>query len=312
MSILHMFCKGESSNLLYKSSFDGTSWTGNRPLEHTGIDSNFAPCLLNGRLIFKAPHSNDLYFAEESNGLFDTAARLIVVDDHRNHSDHAVSGALYTKLRYYIGFKSSNDGALCAIWMDQFGQYHWDGGSEINLNVYNTAHLQPKSDQGPAVATYQGKLFFVYKGDGSDALYSMWFDGTAWFGDQKIANQGSIGNRISPESNVTPAIVVYNSLLYLICKGTHSDHLYTSYFDGTNWHGNTRISDQRGGISPQSDRTPAAAVFNGMLYIVYKGAGSNDLYTSWFDGSTWHGDRRISSMGPISPKTNVAPSLFTE
>jgi hypothetical protein len=98
--------------------------------------------------------------------------------------------------------------------------------------------------------------------------------------------------------------------LTLAYKGAHSKDLYTAYFDGASWHGNTEIGDQPGGISPKSDQNPGTCLFNNSLFLVYKGAGSNDLYIASYDGIKWYGDIKIKDLpGAIAPTSDASPCL---
>jgi hypothetical protein len=102
-------------------------------------------------------------------------------------------------------------------------------------------------------------------------------------------------------------LMAYLTLAY---KGAHTDDLYTAYFDGASWHGNKEIGDQPGGISPKSDQNPGTCLFNNSLFLVYKGAGSNDLYIASYDGIEWSGDIKIKDLpGAIAPMSDASPSL---
>ena len=59
------------------------------------------------------------------------------------------------------------------------------------------------------------------------------------------------------------------------------------------WHGNVPISKLLGGVSPESDTAPAAAVYDGKLYLIYKGQSTRTLFVAWFDGTRWYGNNPI-------------------
>ena len=142
----------------------------------------------------------------------------------------------------------------------------------------------------------------VYKGAHSNTLYSAWFDGAAWHGNQPIAIPG--GN---PELNFTPGLAPYGSALYMVYKGAHSNTLYSAWFDGAAWHGNQPIAIPGG--NPESNYSPALTEYQGVLYTVYKGAHSNTLYSAWFDGTAWHGNKPIAVSGSRTPELNYTPAL---
>lgn len=135
-----------------------------------------------------------------------------------------------------------------------------------------------------------------------------WFDGTLWYGDVKVSSQAG---GIDPLTDAGPGAVVFRSKLYLFYKGRGTTQLYMSWYDATRWYGDTPIANQPGGIDPWSDATPTAAVFDDRLFLVYKGARSDVIYLSWFDGATWSGDVKISDQpGGIDPRTNDGPDLL--
>ncbi len=128
-----------------------------------------------------------------------------------------------------------------------------------------------------------------------------------WSGNKQVTTQGGG----APLSNYGPSLAFFDDTLYMAYKGAHSNTLYLAWYDGANWYGNTPISDMPGGISPESNYSPSLAVFNGLLYMIYKGAHSNTLYVAWYNGSQWAGNVTIDSMpGGLSPRSNLAPAAL--
>ena len=150
-------------------------------------------------------------------------------------------------------------------------------------------------------------LNLIYKGAHTNTLYSSYFDGTNWHGNTTIASQP--GN-INPLSNLNPGVVVLNNWLYMIYKsGTNTD-LCCAWYDGTKWNGGVSINTMPGGINPQSNNNPNAAVYNGMLYITYLDPSSPEVYTAWFDGTTWAGNKKINDQnGGIDPESKYSPAI---
>lgn len=251
-------------------------------------------------IIYKGAHSDTLYTA-----FFDGSAW------HGNTKIEDQPGGISPESNYnpgvtvfnnwlYLIYKGAHSNTLYSCWYDGT---KWNGNIKISDQL---GKISPESNYCPNAIVYKGLLFIVYKGASSNALYSAWFDGTTWFGNKKISSQPG---DITPESDHNPGLAVFNDKLYIIYKGVDSDDIYTAYFQDATWHGNTRIKDQQGGISPQSSCSPGATVFEGNMYIVYKGASSNDLYTAWFDGSSWHGNSKISDQGGhITPESNYCPN----
>lgn len=183
------------------------------------------------------------------------------------------------------------------------GDVQWTG----NQSIESISTIDPKSEYGPALASYQGFLYMVYRGALTDDLYMATFDGSDWVGNQKISD---MPGGIDPKSNYTPSIIEYMGKLYMVYKGAHSDDLFVATFDGKYWTGNQEIADMPGGIEPKSNYTPAIADYQGYLYMAYKGAHSNELYLTHFDGESWRGNQKISDMpGDIDPKSTLAPAM---
>ena len=80
-------------------------------------------------------------------------------------------------------------------------------------------------------------------------------------------------------------------------------YLETEY---TFWAGNEKIS-KRHSISPQCNYNPSLAVYLGKLYIIYKGAHSNTLYWSVFDGADWKKNEVIKSERGSTFETKFNP-----
>ncbi|HEX6903073.1 MAG TPA: hypothetical protein VF789_25370 [Thermoanaerobaculia bacterium] len=198
-----------------------------------------------------------------------------------------------------IVYKGAHSNTLYTAYYDGSG---WYGNDPISRQP---GRICPESDCNPGVAVFKNVLYILYKGASSNALYLSWYDGYKWHGNLKISD---MGGSINPESNYCPNLVVYEELLFTIYKGAHSNTLYAAWFDRNMWCGNVKISDMEGGISPESNFNPGMAVFKNKLYIVYKGAHSNDLYTATLDGDKWSGNTKINDQGGnINPQSNYNP-----
>jgi hypothetical protein len=88
--------------------------------------------------------------------------------------------------------------------------------------------------------------------------------------------------------------------LFLAYIGDNSDDLLTAYYDGFEWAGNAKIKNQPGVIAPKSKHAPAAAVYtvNGQerLYLVYTDVASKEIYTTYYDGSTWYDNQPVIDL----------------
>jgi len=201
----------------------------------------------------------------------------------------------------YMIYKGWNDNALLTAWFDGAA---WHGNTRIDQQPGN---INPESNYSPNLVVYQGKLYTVYKAWDGSTIHVAWFDGTAWHGNVPIS---SLAGGINPMSDYNPGMAVIGDKLHIIYKDCNNNELYTAWFDGTTWHGNTPISSQPGGVRPQSDYSPNLVAYNGALYTVYKHKETNELYVAWFDGTAWHGDIGINSQpGGINPMSNYNPGL---
>jgi energy-converting hydrogenase Eha subunit F len=309
MKNLMQVYKGRDNNKLYTSSFDGTTWYGDIPISAQlgGIApmSNYNPgtAVLNDKLyiIYKGWDSNVLFTAWFDGTVWHGNTPISSQPGGINPESNYCPNIAAYKGKLYTVYKGWNNNELYAAWFDGTT---WHGNTRISSQP---GGINPMSNHNPGLAVLGDKLYIVYKGWNNNELYTTWFDGNTWHGNTRISSQPG---GINPESNYCPNIVAYKNRLYIVYKGWNNNELYTAWFDGTTWHGNTRISTQSGGINPMSNYNPGVAVLNDKLYIVYKGWNNDTLYTAWFDGTTWHGNTPISNQpGGISPQSNYNPGI---
>jgi hypothetical protein len=222
MDSLYLIYKGESSDTLYTTYFDGTTWCGDVKISQEV-----------GKTI------------QEVGGVSQEVAGI------SPESNYNPGVAVYNN-RLYLVYKGEDSNTLYTAYFDG---NRWYGNAKISDQP---GKISPESNYNPGFAVYNNRLYLVYKGEGSNTLYTAYFDGTRWYGNEKISDQPG---KISPESDYNPGVAVYDNRLYLVYKGEGSNTLYTAYFDGTKWYGNDKISDQPGGISPESNYNPGVAVF---------------------------------------------------
>lgn len=307
MENLTIIYKGESSNTLYTAYFDSTTWYGNTKIsdQYGGIspESNYGPSLaiFNNRLymVYKGASSDDLYAAfYDDRSWFGNVEIKKYPNSLDVQSNYNPGVALFLGRLYYI-YKGKSSNTLYSMSFD--GQT-WFGNLAIKDQP---GGISPDSNYNPGVAVFNNKLYIIYKGSGSNTLYSAYFDGTKWYGNTKISDQPG---KIDPQSNYSPGVAVFNNKLFMVYKGSDNNMLYSAYYDGTTWFGNKAIKDQPGGINPQTNQSPAVVIFNNRLYLIYKGYNNNVLYTAYFDGTTWFGDTPIVNQpGGVDAKSNYAP-----
>ena len=136
-------------------------------------------------------------------------------------------------------------------------------------------------------------LTLGYCGSLSSNLYTCYFDGSDWTGNQTI---GAQPGSIDPDSTLSPGCCFYNNRMYLAYKSSQTNNIFLCYFDGKEWVGDYAISSLPGGISPQTTGFPTLVAFNGRMYMFYNGAGTNNIYSAYFDGTTWFGNTQIGDQ----------------
>ncbi|RXT48110.1 hypothetical protein B6S44_23865 [Bosea sp. Tri-44] len=181
----------------------------------------------------------------------------------------------------------------------------WAGDTNI---ASQRGGISPRTWDPPAACLHNNRLCLVYATRGDGDLYMSLYDGSTWYGNEKI---GSIEGEVSPSSVRGPALITYNNTLYLIYISGGADHaLRWSRFDGRRWQGDEAIVTVAGSTL-KSNRSPAAVVFNDKLYLIYRGASvtSDKLYIAWFDGQSWNGDTSIGDQpGGVDPWSDEAPT----
>lgn len=197
----------------------------------------------------------------------------------------------------YLGASSSK------LYAASYDGKRWQGNTQIKI----PGHDAPASSHAPSLAVFNDTLYMVYRGSSSNTLYVAWNAGRGWAGNTPISIPGN-----DPKSQGGPALAAYGQKLYMVYRGEASDTLHRAWYDGNGWHGNEPIST-KGGASLESSHTPAVVPYNDRLYLVYKG-GSVDgssfadslLYTAYFDGSAWYGNKTISTKNG-QPESSGAP-----
>lgn len=200
---------------------------------------------------------------------------------------------------------------------------YYDGSNAnwISQPPINPNPLMGTAYNGPALASFNGALYAVWRGPiwdifrglppqgvtviNDQTLYWSRFDGTTWGPTQNGPGWSSTG----------PALAVFNGALYMAWKGMDQDQrIWWSSFDGNSWAPQQYIIDERGTTIGTSDR-PALAVFNGVLYMAWKGIeGDQRLWWSSSNGSGWTPQQQgpgWSSSGPaLAPFGGFFPGLY--
>lgn len=164
---------------------------------------------------------------------------------------------------------------------------------------YNFGSIQ--SGSTPAIVNWNGTLLMVWRGEGSnDNLYfSFSSDGVNW------SDQGQIAGAAS---TIAPALTIWNGRPFLVFRGgTNDDSIrgtsYNGEQGGTEW-----VYGDAASLGPfGTSHGPSATIFNGNLFLTWKGASDTDLY--WAESSPSNGltgQNVISNVGSaVGPAVTV-------
>ncbi len=261
-------------------------------------------------LAYKGKSSDDLYTAylDQTTWYGNTAIKKqpgsISPKSDRTPGAGVLNGLLY--LVYKRAGVIHNEELYTAV----FDGNSWTGDIPIKSQP---GGISPESIYGPGVAVYRDSLYIVYRyydaqNPQSTDVYVAWFKGGKWFGNIPI----SLQNGGTPQSQVNPAVCVFNDKLYIVYPeaNSSSNNLYTAWFDGNDWQGNTAIHSQPGGIVAQSQYSPGIAVFKDLLYLSYRDPIAADLRTCSYDGQSWKDYGAIKLQpGQIDPVSDTNPGV---
>ncbi len=316
MSELFVFFTSPGSPNLNQIQFDGSAWsdieevtTDDKPPQVPTTDVTPAAVLTPDNqlmLIYTTPAiSGQLIIAIEFDGskwkTNGAVAGLFGAPDTQT----SPAAALCNK-EIWVVYQGQGANDLCVAINDPVGGWQQEGQTVYQLSG---GLIAPQSDVSPSAIFYQDKLYVIYKNVNSTDLYFFTYDFTTEQFGGAVSIKSQAGP-IEPESNYAPSLAVFNGLLYMIYKSPDNDNLNYAYYDGNQdiWAGNSLISGQPGHIRPESATNPGVAVYNGLLYLIYKGPNQNDLNTSVFDGTTWSENTQIFKQGGgRHPQASVNP-----
>ena len=257
---LHMLHLGDTTNVIWHSTFSGSAWTDNNRTPHK---SKASPAL----------------------AAFQGRLHMVHLDDNSNNLRHATSidGVNWQDLGIIPNQKSRAAPAL-AVFQNALHMVHLgDSSNRIWRSVFDPAagtwsenKVIPdhRSKASPALAVFQGRLHMVHLDDNSNNLrHATSIDGVDW------QNLGIIANQ---KSKAAPALAAHNdgaanATLHMVHLGDSSNDIWHSVFSNGMWSTNRRIADEK------SKASPALAEFMGRVHMVHVGDSSNDLWHSRID-----------------------------
>ncbi|MDO8948069.1 MAG: C25 family cysteine peptidase [Desulfocapsaceae bacterium] len=156
------------------------------------------------------------------------------------------------------------------------------------------------TSHGPAVASWQKKLFMTWKGKLNDEhIFQSTFADNVWSPQQLTS-----GDRGTSDG---PALAVFKDKLHMVWKGKFDDvRIFHSVFDGAAWTSQVLTSGDRG-----TSAAPTLAVFKNKLHMVWKGKFDDvRIFHSVYDGVSWtpqkltSGDRGTSTAPALAVYSN--------
>jgi hypothetical protein len=236
-----------------------------------------------------APYNNLLYMAYTGMGTstnlyscyFDGTTwrpQINITDQNDAQSSQGPALAAFNGQLYmaYCGEGSSN------LYVCSFNGSEW--GKQTKITDQNGA----KSGSAPALAAFNGRLYLAYRGSGlSNNLYiCSSADGANWGSRTNITDQ----NGAKTTSTAGPALAAFNGQLYLGYEGqagtslNGADLYVCSSSNGSSWGSHTDVADIYGA---QCYNGVALAANGGLLFAIYHGAHTAQIYGCAFNGSTW-------------------------
>jgi predicted MPP superfamily phosphohydrolase len=198
-------------------------------------------------------------------------------------SDAQPAIAVYQQ-KLHVAFKRRNARDLIWAWFDgSRWQQIADGKIKIGSSDVQT-------DQGPALAAHNNRLYMAYVDATQKKLHLVQYDGNAW----SAAGKGTG----SPKSSRTPALASGHGKLYMLYRDDKSGLLWAHFQPRSTSYSGQAIA----GMS--TDATPWMTVFNDRIFAFCKtpGGGQTDIYQATVRAKV-EGMGRMCEWSPIRPYT---------
>ena len=165
-------------------------------------------------------------------------------------------------------------------------------------NAPTSDDVLPHPGRGPGIAGYGTTLYLAWKGESGDNR--LFYTNAPWKTSGSIPGNSSVCPSLAA---FTPSGAGSRSRLYVGYKAEPGDkRIFVSFFDGTTWAPQQMLG-------ANSSIGPSLAVFNNILYAVYKGehADQRAFLVSTSNGNTWNTQQLISGL---SSSTGPAITAF--
>lgn len=245
--------------------------------------------------------SKNMYISSTSDGTSWSSETSITDSNGAETSDSPALAAFNGRL--YLAYKGSNSNCLYICSSSDGINF----GSQTKITDQNSA----KTSAQPALAAFSGRLYLAFTGDGlSESLYvCSSSDGTNWGSQTNVTNQNSAKTAI----NTGPALAAFGGNLYLGWEGSSGTALsgaplyVCASADGSNWGSQTSLSSANGAAGSNGMQLAATST---MLFALYKGSHTADIWGCGFDGTSWS-DNQVEFTALISggPATGQGTAL---
>ena len=187
---------------------------------------------------------------------------------------------IFGETTYHASALTSHAGRLYLAWTGR-------GNEHINvakvyiteaLDIFGIENLEQKvvlndtSDQSPAMASHNGRLYLAWKGSGNDNLNMMFSD------DNGASFRGKM--TFNETSHHSPVLASHGGHLYLAWTGRGDGNLnvakVTLFGNTAGGFGIEGLEDKIV-LGDTSEQSPALVSHNGRLFLAWKGAGNDNL-----------------------------------
>jgi hypothetical protein len=137
---------------------------------------------------------------------------------------------------------------------------------------------------GPALASYQGRVYMAWKGEeGDNTIYWSFYDGAKWQPQTPLPAETDIG----------PAMVATDNAVFLVWKGKSDTKLWWAILGGDVNNGSkfTVIGQiKAGGNFFETTSTPALTTLGNAVFMAWRGASGVALFFAQCAGKTVSGE----------------------
>ena len=161
-----------------------------------------------------------------------------------------------------------------------------------------------EASTSPTIASWDHVLYLLWKGDADNFIYlSSSSDGKTWTKKNRIMTAASLSNPADARYAKTshrPAAVIAFGALFIVYKGESTNDIYMTGPPSDIWR--ELVVTPPLGNKPQTDSSPAVAGDGDKIYLIWKGASSDDLWwTQSVAQGSWSEQQRIFRPGAYSP-----------